>query len=170
MCSFLSFCSLQMDRVLNKCTETVRQRGRMLWGRPFCMIIITKATKSKSKKQFQHGVRIGFFSATQPLHTASNWGKTQDTSDSWDAYERNVFSEPRLSHLLMYRKVLKFLNLRYLVFFNSQKYFWCSDYRPLVANFYIIWLLPTSCLLRAVLSGLLEMRSPTFEVRKIPTE
>ena len=32
--------------------------------RPFCMITITKATKSKSYKQFQHGVRIGFFSAT----------------------------------------------------------------------------------------------------------
>ena len=30
---------------------------------PFCiMMVITKATKSKSKKQFQHGVRIGFFS------------------------------------------------------------------------------------------------------------
>ena len=33
-------------------------------ARPFCMITITKATKSKSYKQFQHGVRIGFFSAT----------------------------------------------------------------------------------------------------------
>ena len=43
---------------------TVSQRGRILWGRPFCMIIITIATKSKSKKQFQHGFRIGFFSAT----------------------------------------------------------------------------------------------------------
>ena len=29
------------------------------------MIIITKAMKSKSKKQFQHGVRIGFLPATQ---------------------------------------------------------------------------------------------------------
>ena len=29
------------------------------------MIIITKAKKSKSKKQFQHGVRIGFFSAIE---------------------------------------------------------------------------------------------------------
>ena len=28
------------------------------------MIIITKATKSKSQKQFQHGVRTGFFSTT----------------------------------------------------------------------------------------------------------
>ena len=29
------------------------------------MIIITKAMKSKSEKQFQHGVRIGFLPATQ---------------------------------------------------------------------------------------------------------
>ena len=28
------------------------------------MIIIRKATESKSKKQFQHGVRIGFLPAT----------------------------------------------------------------------------------------------------------
>ena len=39
-------------------------------------------------------------------------------------------------------KNTKFLNLRYLVFFNSQKYFWCSDYLPFVTNFCIIWLLP----------------------------
>ena len=38
---------------------TVRQRGGILWGRPFCMITVTKAMKSKSKKQFQHEVRIG---------------------------------------------------------------------------------------------------------------
>ena len=31
------------------------------------MIIITKAAKSKSKKQFQHGVRIGF-SATKHIN------------------------------------------------------------------------------------------------------
>ena len=33
-------------------------------GRLLCMIIITKAMRSKSKKQFQYGVRIGVFSAT----------------------------------------------------------------------------------------------------------
>ena len=34
---------------------TVKQRDRILWGRPLCMIIIviTKATESNSKKQFQ---------------------------------------------------------------------------------------------------------------------
>ena len=40
-------------RVLNKGTLTVRQRGRILWGWPLCMIIITKATESKPKKQLQ---------------------------------------------------------------------------------------------------------------------
>jgi len=43
----------------------VKQRGRVLWGRPFCTTIETKVMKSKSKKQFQYGVRIGFFSATK---------------------------------------------------------------------------------------------------------
>ena len=31
---------------------TAGPRDRILWGKPFCMIIITKAMKSKSKKQF----------------------------------------------------------------------------------------------------------------------
>ena len=31
-----------------------------LRGRPLCMIIITEAMNSKSKKLFQHRVRIGF--------------------------------------------------------------------------------------------------------------
>ena len=42
-----------MDRVLNKDTYfslTVRQRGRILWGRPFCMIIITKANRKQVKE------------------------------------------------------------------------------------------------------------------------
>ena len=39
---------------------TVRHRGRILWGRPLCVIVITKAMESKSKKQSQHGVRTGF--------------------------------------------------------------------------------------------------------------
>ena len=39
---------------------TVRQRGRVLWGKPLCMTVIIKAMRSKSKKQFQHVVRTGF--------------------------------------------------------------------------------------------------------------
>ena len=38
----------------------VKQRRRILWGRPLGMIIITKAMESKSKKQFQYRVRIDF--------------------------------------------------------------------------------------------------------------
>ena len=62
MCSFLPSCHLQVDRVLKKDTFslTVRKSVRVLWGSSLCMIIITKTTKSKSKKQLQHGVRIGF--------------------------------------------------------------------------------------------------------------
>ena len=37
----------------------VRQRGWVFWSRPLGMIVKTIATKSKLKKQFQHGVRIG---------------------------------------------------------------------------------------------------------------
>ena len=39
----------------------VRQRGRILWGGPLCMILMTKTTKSKSKKQNQNW----FFHAIQ---------------------------------------------------------------------------------------------------------
>ena len=38
---------------------TVRHRSRVLWGRPLCMITTTTSMKNKSKKHFQHGVRIG---------------------------------------------------------------------------------------------------------------
>ena len=36
------------------------KRGRNPWGSPLCVIVIIKAMESKSKKQFQGGVRIGF--------------------------------------------------------------------------------------------------------------
>ena len=39
---------------------TVRQRGRILWGRPFCMIIVAKAMKSKSKKPFPKCRNLAF--------------------------------------------------------------------------------------------------------------
>lgn len=47
ICLLLS-CHLQVDRVLNKSTIVEQVRGRILWGRPLCMIIITKTTESKS--------------------------------------------------------------------------------------------------------------------------
>ena len=52
-CVHLFFSHSQVGRVrlspceLNKATLTFRQRGRVPWGRPLCMIIITKAMKSK---------------------------------------------------------------------------------------------------------------------------
>ena len=39
---------------------TVGQRGRILWDRPLCTFIITKAMESKPYKQFQRGVRTDF--------------------------------------------------------------------------------------------------------------
>ena len=41
--------------------STVGQRSRILWGGPLCMILMTKSTKSKSKKQNQNW----FFHAIQ---------------------------------------------------------------------------------------------------------
>ena len=38
--------------------------------------------------------------------------------ESLGTYQRNDFNEPRLLHLPVHRKTLKFLNLRYLVFFH----------------------------------------------------
>ena len=69
----------------------VRQCGRVLWGKPLCMIIITKATKSKSKKQFLiwsqnwllpcSRVRTGFFSATDITRQKIN-KETEDSSNT----------------------------------------------------------------------------------------
>ena len=93
--------------------------------------------------------------------------KTQDTAPqlphSWDAYEKNDFNEPRLLHLPIRRKCW-ILNLRFLVFFDSQKHFWWSDNLPFVTNFYINWLFAAPCLLEAVLLRLLELLSPGLEV------
>ena len=49
---------------LNKGTLVYSQAEGQGPPRQISMIVITEATKSKSKKQFQHGVRIGFFPAT----------------------------------------------------------------------------------------------------------
>ena len=90
--------------------------------------------------------------------------------DSWDAYERNDFSSPRLSHLHIHRKAL-----------NSSTWdIWFS----LTNNNHLMFRLPALCckllcnltcpphlhLLGAVLSGLLEMLSLRREILKIPTE
>ena len=55
---------------LNKGTVVyIQAEGLGPPGKPLSMIIIIKATKSKSKKQFQHGVRIGFFSTASAQGT-----------------------------------------------------------------------------------------------------
>ena len=58
--------------VLNKGTLAYSQAEGQGPPRQISMIVITEATKSKSKKQFQHGVRIGFFSATVIMSTSES--------------------------------------------------------------------------------------------------
>ena len=50
---------------LNKGTLVYSQAEGQGPLRQISMIVITEATKSKSKKQFQHGVRIGFLLAAE---------------------------------------------------------------------------------------------------------
>ena len=50
-------------------SSTVRQMSRILWSRPLCMIIMTKTMQNKSKKQFQHAVRIGFSCSNTNTYT-----------------------------------------------------------------------------------------------------
>ena len=73
------------------------------------------------------------------------------THNSWSAYQRNDFSEPRFLNLLILRKEQNSLP-------------WDIWFCPLLQNFYIIQLL--LCLLGAVLSGSLEMLPPGLEVLK----
>ena len=58
--------------------------------------------------------------------------------DSWGAYQRNDFSEPRVLHLLVHKKSTKFLNLIYLVFFNSNLLIFQLP-GLYYKNFYISW-------------------------------
>ena len=88
--------------------------------------------------------------------------------DSWDAYQRNNFSEPRLLHLPIYRKAL-----------NS---FTWDVWFSLISNNLLMFRLPVLCcktsvlpgfsprLLWAVLLGLLELLSPRLEVLNISTK
>ena len=109
----------------------------------------------------------GSHPAKAPPHN-EHWGTRHvPAQDSWGAYQRNDFSEPRLLHLPIHRKVLNSLTWDIWFSLIHKKYFWCSDYLSFVAN-YITWLLP--CLLKTVLSGLLEMLSLRFEVLKIMTK
>ena len=88
-------------------------------------------------------------------------------TDSWGAYQRDDFSEPRLLHLHIHRKVLNFLT-------------WDIKFSFINSN--LLFLLPALCckisiypsypprLLRAVFSGLLEMLPPGLEVFSMSPE
>ena len=80
--------------------------------------------------------------------------------DSWDAYERNDFNNPRLLHLPIHRRTLN--SLTWCLVFLINNNLWCSYCLPFVANLCIGWLsLPSP---RSGLSGLPEMLSPRLEV------
>ena len=104
----------------------------------------------------------------QPLPMVSTEGKCQLSRvlapDSWDAYERSDFSKPRHLHLSKHRKVLNSLTWDSWFSLIHKKHFWRSDYLLFVENFYMNWPLPpTPSLLRAVLSGSLEMLFPSLK-------
>ena len=109
---------------------------------------------------------------------ATPYGESQGRSDwkkhgilvqkSWDAYQRNDFSEPRLLHFSINRKVLDPLTWDIWV--------------HLISNNLLMLRLPAlSCkisiqsdsfpfLFGAALSGPLEMLSPGLEILKLPTK
>ena len=93
----------------------------------------------------------------QPLPTVSteNSGvKTQDTGPrQWRCTWKEWLQWAQALASSHTQKSAKFFNLGYLVFSNSQKYFWCSDYLSFVTK--LLYNLDFSpCFFRAVLSGL----------------
>ena len=87
--------------------------------------------------------------------------------DSWDAYGRNDFSEPRILDLPIHRKVLN--SLTWDIWFSLTiifLMFWLPALCCLL-DFYITWLLLLPH--QSFLSRLLELLSPGFETLKIPT-
>ena len=75
-----------------------------LRGRTLCMIIITKAMNSKSKKLFQHRVRIGF-SLQQDDNNIYHLGLLQGLGDlifvkCLQCYHKNIVSDYFFSHRL----------------------------------------------------------------------
>ena len=55
-------------------------------------------------------------------------------SDSWDAYESNNFSGPKLLHLPLHGKALNSLTWDIWFSFINNNLFWCSSYLPFVAR------------------------------------
>ena len=83
---------------------------------------------------------------------------------SQGAYQRNDFSEPRLLHLLMFRKALNSLtwNIWFSLIYKKKAF---DIYTTCLCCKTYVWPGFSPCLLGAVLSGSLEM----LEVLKIPT-
>ena len=84
--------------------------------------------------------------------------KTQGTGPrQLSCISKEWFQWARLLHLSIHEKPTKFLNLGYLAFY-------IQTICPLLQNFYI------TCLLWAVLLGLLEMLPPGLEATKVPAQ
>ena len=81
--------------------------------------------------------------------------------DNWDAYKRNDFSEPRLLHLPIYRKVLNFLTWDIWFSLIHKKTFDVETTCPLLQNFCITWLPQPPP--QSVLLGLLELLLPKIK-------
>ena len=107
-----------------------------------CEFLRLQAPRKKNSICNQAAVRL------QPLPTMSSkelrQRKTQDTTpQTAEGHMKRIISvSPDFFTFPYIEKYYKFLILRYLVFFNLQKYFGCSDHLPSVANFYITRLPP----------------------------
>ena len=119
------------------------------------------ALRELRKKEYCHleAIRLQPLPMVSPEKTQGV--KTQDAGPSgWGVYQRNGFSEPRLLHLPIHRKVLNSLTwLTWLSLINSNFLMsWTTC--PLPQNSYISELPPY--LLGAVLSGSSSLRSSLF--------
>ena len=94
-----------------------------------------------SPKGTREGEEYWSSDCSHPLWWASRKFRIGKTQDSWDAYERDDFSEPRRLHLPIHRKVLN--SLTWDIWFsliNNNLLAFRLTY-PLLQNFYITWLL-----------------------------
>ena len=84
--------------------------------------------------------------------------------DSWDAYKRNDFSEPRLLYLPIHRKVLNSLTWDIWFSLIHRKTFDVETTCPLLRKFYITWLFPCY-LLRVFSRGYLRCCLPELRLK-----
>ena len=128
-----------------------------------------------SSKGTQEGEEFCYLTAIrlQPLPMVSPrdfrmWKQRRTMApESWDAQERNDFSESRLLRLPIHRNALN--SLTWDIWFSLTIIFWCSNYLPFVAQL-LFNLAPPPNFLGAVISRALEMLSSGLGVLKIPTK